>query len=253
MNRTFAALTVTAGVIGFMLVATAARAQSAAWADRGYFSVGADIRLASGGFTDVAHPIDFAEAAVVNTTYETHAAPGLDVGGGVRVWRNLGVGVNVSYVTKEVGGSVDAQVPHPLFFGRPRAVSGSATGLGRSETAVNLRAIWMMPVGVRWQVALAGGPSWFAVSQDLVQDVTLTQTYPYDTATYAGVVTERSSKSGVGFNAGVDAMYLFTRHLGVGVSATFSRAHVPLISSSSSSIGSDAGGLYVAGGLRVRF
>ncbi len=243
---------VIAVAFSFTLVAAAAQAQSAAWTDRGYFNAGADIRLAGGSFADVVHPIDFAEAAVVNTTYQMKAAPGLEVGSGVRVWRNLGIGVDLSYVVKGARGSVDAQVPHPLVFGKPRAVSGVAE-LGRNETAVNVQVLWMipmpMPINRRWQVAIAGGPSWISVSQDLVQDVTVTQTYPYDTATYASVVTQRSSKARVGFNAGIDGTYLFTRRVGLGASATFARAHIPL----GASAASDAGGLHVAGGLRLRF
>ncbi len=241
---------VIAVAVAFVFMAATAQAQSSAWTDRAYLSVGADVRFAGGSVVDVEHPIDFAEAAVVSTTYQMKAAPGLDVGGGVRVWRNLGIGVGLSYVTKEANGSIDAQVPHPLAFGRPRAVSG-ASDLARNETVVNVQVLWMVPLSMegRWQVAIAGGPSWVSVHQNVVEDVTVTQVYPYDTATYTGVVTQRSSQSGVGFNAGVDGTYLYTRHVGVGASAVFTRAHVPIGATDSS----NAGGLHVAAGLRLRF
>jgi hypothetical protein len=237
-------------VVAFVLIAATARAQSAAWTDRGYLSAGADVRFAGGSIADVEHPLDFAEAGVVSTTYQMKAAPGLDVGGGVRVWRNLGIGVGLSYVTKAANGSIDAQVPHPLAFGRPRAVSG-ASDLARNETVVNVQVLWMVPapIGRRFQLAIEGGPSWVSVNQNVVEDVTVTQAYPYDTATYTGVVTQRSARSGIGFNAGVDGTYLYTRHVGVGASAVFTRAHVPI----GGSADSHAGGLHVAAGLRLRF
>lgn len=233
---------------GLTLTAASARAQSAAWTDRGYFSAGADVRVVGTNFGDLIHPIDFAEAAVVNTTYKMRIAPGIEIGGGARVWRSLAIGATATWVSRPDAGSVDAQVPHPFLFGRPRAVSGAAS-LGRNETAVHVQAVWMMPVTPRWQLAVAGGPSWIGLRQDLVDDVTVTQTYPYDTASYAGVHSQRVSKSRAGFNAGVDATYLFRRRVGVGVSATFSRARIPLSPSAST----DVGGLHVNGGLRVRF
>ena len=236
-------------IVAVALTAVAARAdaQPAAWTDRGYVSAGADLRVIGSSFGDLIHPIDFAEAAVVSTTYKTKLAPGVEFGGGLRVWKNLALGAAATWVSRADSGSIDAQVPHPLVFGKPRAVSGNAS-LARSETAIHVQAVWMIPVASRWQLGLAAGPSWIALGQDLVEDVTVTQTYPYDTATYAGVHSQRMSKSRVGFNAGADATYLFRPRLGLGVSATFSRAHIPL----SASAATDVGGLHVNGGLRIR-
>jgi hypothetical protein len=233
---------------GLMLIAASAHAQTSAWTDRGYLSAGADVRVVGANFGDVIHPIDFAEAAVVNTTYKMRIAPGIEIGGGARVWRNLAVGAAATWVSRPDAGSIDAQVPHPFVFGQPRAVSGDAS-LGRNETAVHVQAVWMMPVTAQWQLAVAGGPSWMGLRQDVVDDVTVTQTYPYDTATYAGVHSRPVSKSRVGFNAGVDATYLFRSRIGLGLSAAFSHARIPLTPSAST----DVGGLHVNGGLRVRF
>jgi hypothetical protein len=233
--------------VAVALVADASWAQSAP-ADRGYLNAGVDFRVASANATGVERPIVFAEEAVVSTTYRMKTATGFDVGGGVRVWRYLGVGVDVSYVTKPADASIGAQVPHPLYLGRPRQVDGEAE-LNRHEAAVNVRLLWMIPVGAKWRVAIGGGPSWISVAQDLVQDVTVTQSYPYDTAAYAGPVAQPSSQSGVGFNAGADGTYLFSRHVGAEVSAIFARARVP----SGTSGKSDAGGLHLGAGLRFVF
>jgi hypothetical protein len=50
---------------------------------------------------------------------------------------------------------------------------------------------------------------------------TMTQTYLYDTAASTGVVTLRSSQSGIGFNAGIDGAYLYTRHVAAGLRFRF--------------------------------
>src|SRR4029077_19967420 len=101
---------------------------------------------------------------------KTSSIPGFDVGGGVRVWRNLAVGLDVSRFSKETAGTVSAQIPHPFFFNRARTVSGDASGLTRDETAVHLQALWMLPFGSRWRLALGGGAPWVSRGQALVRE-----------------------------------------------------------------------------------
>lgn len=230
-----------------------ARAQPAAWSDRGYISISGDLRISTLTFTGAAHPIDFAEPATVTTTYDTKTAPGLDVGVGIRVWRNLGVGADVSYLTKPGTGSVNAEIPHPLFFNKPRTVVGDATGLGHDETALHLQAVWMAPVTARWSIALAGGPSWIVVGQDLVDDINVASVYPFDSATFEGAVKTHQSKGRLGFNAGADATYRVRRRVGVGFGASYSLARVPLALTSGETLTVSAGGARAGGGLRVRF
>ena len=240
------------GVLAGMLLtlsSTAAHAQSGSWADRGYVNINGWYQPASTSFSNTVRPIEFVEPSVVDTSYKMRSIPGFDAGGGVRVWRTLAVGLDVSRFSTDSSGSVSAQVPHPFFFNRLRAVSGDAPGLTRDETAVHLQALWMVLLRNRWQLALAAGPSWFSVGQDLVTDVTVTQTYPYDTATFASATSTHRSHSKIGFNAGTDVSYLLRRHVGLGVEVTFSRASVPL----DDTLTVDAGGAHVGGGIRFRF
>src|SRR5262249_30066833 len=148
------------------------------------------------------HPVSFVEPAIISTVYRIGAAPGFDAGGAYRIWRHLAAGVNVSRISKSSDAPVSAQMPHPLYFNQRRLVPATAAGLARLETALHVQASWTMPITDSWNLALSGGPTLFMVSQDLVEDVTISQTYPYDTATSTGVVTGRPSKSKVGFNAG---------------------------------------------------
>jgi len=223
-------------------------ATQTAWTDRGYININGFYQPSS-SFSATVKPIDFAEASVIDTDYKTGSVPGFDAGGGVRVWRSLAVGVDVSYVSKGDSGAIDAQIPHPFFFNRSRTVSGDAAGLAHQETAVHVQALWMVPLHNRWQLAIAGGPSWFSVAQDLVSDVTVTQTYPYDTATFASATTTHRSGSRIGFNAGADVTYRLQRHVGLGFGVTYSRASVPL----DDTLTVEAGGARVGGGLRFRF
>jgi hypothetical protein len=245
MRRTACLLVMIAAV----LTALPAHAQSAAWRDRGYVNVNGWYQPASPSFSATVKPIDFAEPSVIDTDYQAGSTPGFDAGGGVRVWRNLAVGVDVSYFSKAGSGTVDAQIPHPFFFSRLRPVTGNATGLAHDETAVHVQALWLMPLRGRWQIAIAGGPSWFSVGQDLVSDVTVSQTYPYDTATFASAITTHRSGSRIGFNAGADASYPLRPHIGLGFGVTYSHASIPL----DDTLTIEAGGARVGAGLRFRF
>jgi hypothetical protein len=226
-----------------------ARGQPAPWTDRAYVNASGWYQAAPTTFTEVVTPIDFVERASIDTSYRIRSAAGFDVGGGVRVWRSLGVGLDVSRFTRAGGGSVTAQIPHPFFFNRPRPVTGDATDLEREETGVHGQVLWMIPLTARWQVGLSGGPSWFTVRQDLVQTVTITESYPYDTATFAGFTSARRTGSRIGFNAGGDIAYMFKPRVGVGLAAGFSRARVPL----DDTVTINAGGAHVGGGIRLRF
>jgi hypothetical protein len=237
------------GIVVAVLLAGAAPARAQLqWGDRGYAMVSGTFQPSS-SFAETVRPIDFAEASLVDTGYKTGLTAGFDAGGGVRVWRNLAIGVDVSRFSKTVDASVSAQVPHPFFFNRARAVSGDASGVKRDEIAAHVQALWMMPLRNRLQVSIAAGPSWFNVGQDLVGDVTVTETYPFDTAAFAAATVVHRSRTRLGFNTAADLTYGLRPHLGVGIGVTFARASIPL----DDTLTVTAGGAHVAAGLRFRF
>jgi hypothetical protein len=232
-----------------MLIAAPARAQSAAATPTGYVNVNGWYQGAPGSFVDVVRPIVSGEAAVVTTTYDVGAASGFEVGAGVLVRRHLAAGIAVSRFSKSGRASVSAQVPQPFYFNRPRPVSGDAANLTRAETAVHAQLTWAVPLTPRWELAIAGGPSWFNLDQDVVTNVSVRESYPFDTAEFAGAPSTRHSASHIGYNAGADVAYMFRPRLGVGVGLNFSRARVPV----TDALTVDAGGLHVGGGLRLLF
>lgn len=218
-----------------------------------FFSVGGAVQLTSSAFTSAIQPLEFAERAAIQTRYSSSTMPGFDIGGGARVWRRLAAAVNVERLSKSGGGAVDAQVPHPFFFNRLRAVSGDATNLHRAETAVHMQAVWMMPLTPTIEIDLSGGPSWISVDQDLVNDVRVAQTYPYDTATFDAAVSAREKKAHLGVNAGMTLDYRFAPRVGVAVTARYSHARVRFDVADSAGVNLDAGGAHVGAGIRFRF
>ena len=172
--------------------------------------------------------------------------------GGVRVWRNLAVGVGFSRFNTGSEAVVAAALPHPFFFDRERPVSGTAIA-AREETAVHIQAQWVIPVSDVVEVAVFGGPTFFTVEQDLVSGINFTDIFPFETATFVSASVQQQSESAVGFHVGADIAVYFTPNVGVGGLVRFSRATVDFSSIDGGTVSADTGGVHVGGGLRLRF
>ena len=222
-------------------------------ADRGYVEVNLGLQATSTAFDITTHPVTFVEPSTVQANYSVKGAREFDVGGGVRVAHQLAVGGSFSRFAKAGDVSVDARVPHPFFFNRARTVTGNASDLSRREIGLHGKISWMATMRGGWELSVSGGPSFFKVDQDLIEDITINETYPFDTATFGSAVAKRHSSSALGFNAGADVTKLFTPHMGVGASVVVSRAKVKFDTFSDPTRTFDAGGTRVGGGLRFRF
>ena len=221
------------------------------WADRAYLGLNGVYQTGTPAFSEAFTFDEYVEKTTITTEYPATKGPAIDGGGAVRVWRNLAVGVNVSLARRSTDGSISGSIPHPFYFDAARPISGS-TPIERSENAVHLQAVWVIPVGRRLLIAPGAGPSFFSVKQTLVQSVSYTESYPYDTATFASASVTQPSASAVGFGASVDVGYYFTRYLGIGGLVRYARATVEL-PSHDSKVSVDAGGFEAGVGLRIRF
>lgn len=193
------------------------------------------------------------ETGSSRVTYPIETGFLFDVGGGVRLTRQLGVGVAVSHFAASGTVAASSTLPHPFFFQQPREISGEDDGVERTETGVHIQAQYMLPLRGKLQVMLMGGPSILQVNQDIVTDVNYREQYPFDTATFLDVDAERATGSAVGFHAGADIRWMFARQVGAGVLLRFTRASVELDAPDSRTLKVDAGGAHVAAGLRIVF
>lgn len=206
---------------------------------------------------------DFAERGVFPAygeegTFEAgHSIDGgqfFDIGGGVRVWENLSVGLTYARRAKDTQtADLTAGVPDLIFTDTLRPAVGQAAGLEHHEQAVHLQAHWRIPVTEEFDVALFAGPSFFTVERDTITAIEFTESGgDFSTVNLTGATVTRRSESATGVNVGLDASYMFTRHIGGGVLLRFSRASVdlPLVSGTANI---DAGGFDVAAGVRLRF
>jgi hypothetical protein len=228
-----------------------ATAQRSVINEKVFFSAGVLFQVNSNDFTDSATVRRNAENGRLETAYDVGGGLAFDVSGSYLVWKQLAIGVGLTLFSASTTTEINAQVPHPFFFNQPRTVTGEFDG-DRSETAVHIQAKWLVPVGPKMLVTIFGGPSFFSVEQDIVNDFEFSESYPYDTATFTRAIAASQSESAIGVNVGGDVAYFFTPNVGVGGTAQYSGATVEMTTPSGTA-DVKAGGLQVGGGIRLRF
>jgi hypothetical protein len=170
----------------------------------------------------------------------------------VRIVRQLWVGVQYAVAEMKPSASISAAIPHPVLFNAPRTVQGSIDDVAHNERNVHVDLMYALPVGAV-DVKIMGGPTFFKLEQDFVSNVTLTETYPFDTATFASATKEQSAQSAVGFNAGVDVSYPLSSKVGVGALIRYSSADVKFDDPDVGQQTVSAGGVEAVAGVRIRF
>ena len=244
-------LVLTSSVLGVLLVGLPA--DSCAQAARGFLSINGGYQLTTNDFTDGAVRRDNAEDGRIDTDYVIKGGPSFDVSGGGILWRRLGVGVGVSRFSVSTPASISGTIPHPFFFNQARSVSGEVADLKREELAIHVQARGIFPVGTRVQVMVFGGPSFFRVKQGVITDYTYNESYPYDDASFRAATTTTASVSKIGFNAGGDLAFFFTRQVGLGATVQFAGTTVELPGVLGSTHEVKIGGGQAGVGLRLRF
>lgn len=234
-------------------------AQSMQWTDKGYVSVNGGAQVGSHTIESSSTATLYDENATVSTSQKVKGGGFFDIGGAYRVWgHNLLAGVSYSHTGSTSDVALSATLPHPQFFDQPRTVTSTQSGAKHSEDVVHIAAIWMMPIANKLDIGIFGGPSIFAVKQDAVTNVTVTETADLAHPTVNAPLT-RVSKTTVGVNIGVDVQYLIGKKWGVGAIARFSAASVDIPGASlpnSTAVTSDnlsVGGFQIGAGGRYRF
>ena len=200
-----------------------------------------DTRSSNGGETET---ITVEHAAKTSLAFNAGAA--------VRLAGPFWVGVQYAMADPKPGASSEAVIPHPILFNAPRSVQGSLDGVSHNQQNIHVDLMYALPVGAM-DIKVMGGPTWFNLKQDFVSAVSINETYPFDTATFASATTKRLSNSALGFNVGVDVSRSLTSHIGIGGLVRYSRADVKFDDASNRDQTVKAGGVEATGGIRLRF
>ena len=107
------------------------------WADRGYVNFGFGVESGSSSLSETANLVIYEEAATVTSSTEWTSGSLLDAGFGVRVWRNLTVGLGYHQEENDTDSQMTGSIPSPIFFNRPRTLAQDVV-LERKEKAAHL-------------------------------------------------------------------------------------------------------------------
>jgi hypothetical protein len=237
-----------AGILALCLCAAPqiAAAQAIQWTDKGYVSVNVGGQAGSHDLSESGSFPLYDETATFSSTTKVKGGFMFDIGGAYKVWgNNVLAGVTYSRMSSKSDGSLTGSVPDPVRTDAPRAVTKAFSGLKHTENAVHLDAIYMWPIANKMDLAISAGPTIFAVKQDTIPSLSVTEPGPTVTTTVVS-----SSKTTVGFNAGVDFQYMLRKKYGVGAVARYSVGSVSLPGATEKLT---VGGFQIGVGGRYRF
>jgi hypothetical protein len=226
--------------------------------DRGWVDVNFGIAFASeDAYTTRVETTLFRETAIFQADYRWPLGAAFDFGGGVMLTKNFGVGVSFSGTAHMDVATVSATVPHPFRFNLPAsATADTEEQLMKVESAAHIHAMFAAMPSPRVRTRVFGGPTFFRVQQDTIDDVIYLQTAPPLGSNAIRIISAPFSEAesdGWGFHVGGDVSVFFNRVVGVGGLVRYSRGTVDLIDLVGAVVEVETGGIQAAGGLRLKF
>jgi hypothetical protein len=227
--------------------------QPTQWSDRGYLNANLAFQLTARPFDELVTPVIYGERASVGASHPIEGRRlTLDVAGGIRLLGNLGVGGAMTKFAVEETSAVVARVPHPTLFNQPRLASKD-TPFKRTESAIHVHAVYLIPVTSRLDVMVSAGPSFITVQQDFVQRIEVAEAGPpFATVAIGNVAISTQEVRKIGIHGGADVTWFVTPILGFGVSARYVRGASAMQLSDGSPLDVNVGGFQIGWGARVR-
>jgi hypothetical protein len=233
--------------------ATSAQAQMLAWEDFGYAAFNFGLQAGTQQFEEISSPLIYGETATIVVPHEVTGGAFIDFAGGIRVWRNLAIGIGYTSSGDSEEATLLAQIPNPAFFNQPRSATAPTGEMEHHESAVHLQFLWMFPITNEFELAAVVGPSFYSIKQDFVSNLGITEgAPPYTTVTISSVELTEESERATGFTFGLDGTYLFTPNVGAGAFLRYSSAEAEM-QTSGGIVTVEAGGFQFGFGARFRF
>ncbi len=234
--------------------ASVAQAQMLPWEGKGYVTFSFGVQMGSQTFTETSTPVIYGENALITVPHSVDGGGLIDFSGGVRVWRNLAIGLGYSTMSSTETPTLTAQIPNPIIFNSPRSASASTGELEHKESAIHLQFLWMLPITNEFELALIFGPSFYNITQDFVGNLGITEgPPPFGTVTISSVEVLTQSERATGFAAGLDGTYLFTPNVGAGAFMRYAGASADMETAGGGTVTVSAGNFEIGVGARFRF
>lgn len=244
-----------------LLVTTPLAAQeNRAWPERAFVTIDLPFQPLNNDFSEslsFADSVRKTENVNFLMRYPSTRGALFDVGGGVRLATNWGLGVTASWSQRSSSGSFDLKLPNPLLANSPLELAGSVPALDRSELGIHVQALYALALGENVRVMLAAGPSVFNTKQDLVRSLDVDILPGFRSLQLDEALITRDTQTSYGFHVSADITWALGSHLGVGTVTRYSRAGMTWEPSSASGVSraieTHAGGLHIGGGIRLLF
>lgn len=248
-------LTVILTVLNTCWLLGASEAQTRVPAGRFSASLDGGFQSGSENLIDNATTVLYDEEYSTETAYQIDRSGGLfRASAGLLLWRNFGFAVGFTRSSSTGAAEVTADVPHPLFFARPRAVSATVSAMAYRENIVHVQAVAAVVVSNKVELTLFGGPSRVTFDQAIVTRAGIdpsTEVAPYTTIEFSDVVVTELRDSRIAFNLGIDLSYMWTPSLGFGSFVQYTTGSNELtLNGGQTSVG--IGGVQFGVGLRLR-
>jgi len=234
---------------------------SAPYEQRGFVQIGGGAQSGSHTLASTSTFDIYGEQGTIAGAQEFGGGAIWNIGGGVRVWKNLVVALNYTRNSDTMDTAVIARVPHPLFSNRFREANQRVADLKHTENAYHLAAMWMMPFGEDLTLGVGGGPSFVGVSHEFASSARVQETDGapnFATVAIQDVTFTRGEKTATTVNIGADLTYHLPFDLGqagrVGATLGFRYAGgTTALPGATGDVDVKFGGAQFWGGLRVSF
>ena len=194
------------------------------------------------------------ETGSFESHYDVTKHHALDVGIAFLLWRGLALGFAGSHVAEPTTARVEAQVPHPFFFGFSRAASGVRRGLKRKEIGLHVQGQYWWFINETLLLRTIWGPTIFFASQALVSEIDTEEVGgDFDQVLLTGHRSRTVTAGALGLNLGFDGPWFMTERIGLGFGVRYSRATATIRLGGRSATPLELGGTQVGGGLRLAF
>ena len=197
----------------------------------------------------------YGEDAKFTASHAIAASPIADVGGSLRLWRNLMVGGGYAESKTSDITTVTGSVPHPINRNNPRLIESQSLQSTHRVQVAHVFGAWRFPVLDKLDIAAFGGASFFNLTQGVVTNVTAVEAGgpPFSAVKIDQLQRGQHRRNAVGGHVGVDVTYMATRFVGVGFLARYTNGIVEFPAAKAGTLSLSVGGLEVGGGIRIRF
>jgi hypothetical protein len=178
---------------------------------------------------------------------------------GVALSGQLGVGVRLDMQNYTMHSGLAISVPSPYFFNTVATdAEPTSDTVSRKDRAIDLNVVYTPPTPSAVRLRLFAGPTVFHVNNQMVDTIRYNQAagtfLPVNVVAITSYTTKEVSATGIGFNAGADLGYFFSRHFGVGGAVSFNHGTLTITDPLTvQNVDLTAGHVSAGGGLRMRF